>query len=127
MEKLIDTNIIIRIITNDNPELAKQAVKEIEGGRNIISHVILAETIYVLSSVYSYSRNSLKAISLFINHPNIYVENSELVHKTLEVFFNSSFSFQDCYLISQSVLEGKAIVTQDKKLKNYIEMLNKNS
>ena len=57
MSGFLDTSIIVRYLTGDPPQLAEQAAKIIDSDENLkISDVVLAETAYVLISVYKISR-----------------------------------------------------------------------
>jgi len=57
MSGFLDTSIIVRYLTGDTPELAEQAAKIIDSDEDLkISDVVLAETAYVLTSVYKIPR-----------------------------------------------------------------------
>jgi predicted nucleic acid-binding protein len=54
----LDTSIVVRYLTGDPPELAEKAAQIIDGEDHLqITDVVLAETAYVLTSVYSISRS----------------------------------------------------------------------
>ena len=73
----IDTSIIVRYFTNDPPLMAEAAIRLIDSDQPlIVSEVILAETAYVLSSVYEVSRAAIvDALSGFIQRRNISLLN----------------------------------------------------
>jgi len=53
MTAFLDTSIVVRYLTGDPPELAEQAAQIVDGGENLeVTDVVLAETAYVLTSVY---------------------------------------------------------------------------
>ena len=57
MSGFLDTSIIVRYLTGDAPRLAEQAAKIIDNDKDLkISDVVLAETAYVLISVYKIPR-----------------------------------------------------------------------
>lgn len=57
MSGFLDTSIIVRYLTGDTPGLAEQAAKIIDSDEGLkISDVVLAETAYVLTSVYKIPR-----------------------------------------------------------------------
>ena len=73
----IDTSVVVRYLTNDPPSMAEIAAKGIDSDQPLIlSEVILAETAYVLSSVYGIPRAAIvDALSRFIQRRNIHLLN----------------------------------------------------
>lgn len=63
----IDANILVRVLTNDPPDMAGQASALIESRTCFVSAVVLLETFFVLKSVYGHEKpkllESLKVIS----------------------------------------------------------------
>lgn len=58
MSGLLDTSIVVRYLTGDPPELAEQAAQVIDSEDGLqVSDVVLAETAYVLTSVYHFARS----------------------------------------------------------------------
>lgn len=54
----LDTSMVVRYLTGDPPELAEQAARVIDGVETLrITDVVVAETAYVLTSVYRVSRS----------------------------------------------------------------------
>ncbi|MEA3336284.1 MAG: PIN domain-containing protein [Chloroflexota bacterium] len=73
----IDTSVVFRYLTNDPPAMAAVAARLIDSDQPLIlSEVILAETAYVLSSVYDIPRVAVvDALSAFIQRRNIRLLN----------------------------------------------------
>lgn len=58
MSGLLDTSIVVRYLTDDPPELAEKAAQIIDGEEQLqITDVVLAETAFVLTSVYMIPRS----------------------------------------------------------------------
>ncbi len=58
MTGFLDTSIVVRYLTGDPPELAEKAADIVDGVEPLqITDVVLAETAYVLTSVYGISRS----------------------------------------------------------------------
>ena len=58
MSGFLDTSILVRYLTGDPSGLAEQAARLIDGGEELqVTDVVLAETAYVLTSVYRVRRN----------------------------------------------------------------------
>lgn len=120
MEKYLDTNILIRIITNDHPELAEKAIQEIGEGKVIVPDYILSETIYTLTSFYGYSRSEISRLIDFFNNEIFLLNNKEIFLRALERFGDSNIEFVDCWLLEESLAKSKKLVTFDKKLKKLL-------
>ena len=60
MSGFLDTSVVVRYLTDDPPDLAHQAASIIDGDADLwITDVVLAETAYVLSSVYQVQRDDI--------------------------------------------------------------------
>ena len=58
MSGFLATSIVVRYLTGDPSGLAEQAARLIDGGEELqVTDVVLAETAYVLTSVYRVRRN----------------------------------------------------------------------
>lgn len=60
MAALLDTSVVVRYLTGDPPSLAARAAGIIDGGEPLaVTDVVVAETAYVLASVYGVPRAEL--------------------------------------------------------------------
>lgn len=60
MSGLLDTSMVVRYLTGDPSELAERAARVIDGAEGLqVSDVVIAETAYVLMSVYGIPRSSV--------------------------------------------------------------------
>ncbi len=111
----IDTNYIIRYLTNDNIEMADIAENILMNEVVFISHEVLAEVVYVLEGVYSISKVEISdmVISL-ISFENINTLDEEITIKSFEIFKEKNIDFVDCLLCAYS--KNDTIKTFDKKL-----------
>jgi predicted nucleic-acid-binding protein len=60
----LDTNVIVRYLTQDDPVQAARATQAIEdaadrGDRLFLSHVVVCELVWVLESAYGYKRSQV--------------------------------------------------------------------
>ena len=69
----LDTSVAIRYLTDDQPELAERAARIIDGGDELlVTPAMIAETGYVLTSVYKLARDVVvDALVRFIRRDNI--------------------------------------------------------
>jgi predicted nucleic acid-binding protein len=60
MPSLLDTSVVVRYLTGDPPRLAVRAARIIDQGRELaLTDVVIAETAYVLSTVYRIPRDAV--------------------------------------------------------------------
>lgn len=73
MASLLDTSVIIRYLTGDPPRLAARAAQIIDGPETLaVPAVVLAESAFVLSSVYGVARPSLvDGLVAFVQKDNV--------------------------------------------------------
>ena len=73
MSGLLDTSILVRYLTGEPANLAEQAAQVIDHEEALqVSDVVLAETVYVLTSVYSVPREIVvDHLILFLQKENI--------------------------------------------------------
>jgi predicted nucleic-acid-binding protein len=96
----VDTNVLVRLATRDDPKQVAQAEEFVAKGA-WVSHLVLAETIWVLSAVYERTARDLAAaIEMFLNHRQLSVQDSETVSAALEHYRKKpSLGFSDCLVL----------------------------
>lgn len=122
--QLIDTNVILRCILNDVPEMSQRAATIIENGAYTKPEII-AEVVYVLRSVYSTPKEKIKSILHDVSEI-VQIESSESVLYAIDLFADTSLDFVDCLLVAYHVLNGENVFTFDKKLSKYLSVPAKN-
>lgn len=95
----VDTNILIRIITRDDAEQARRADAFIGRGA-WVSHLVLAETVWVLTKSYGRTTRQLaETIEVLLAHEHLRLEEPNVVESALAAFKNRpAIGFSD-YLI----------------------------
>ena len=75
--RAVDTNIIVRYLTGDEPEQASRARSAIDAGDVFAATTALLESEWVLRSVYGFSAGEVAAaLRAFVGLPGVSVENS---------------------------------------------------
>ena len=117
----LDTNVILRVILNDVPELTDKAIRLlVDDSRTfLIPEVAFCEIIHVLTKILNYTRvdavrETTKTLSAFYNL-------SYDLHIVTEVFndyvAHPGLSFEDCYLAYYATKNGaEPLWTFDQKL-----------
>lgn len=116
--RLIDTNVILRYVLNDNPEMTKQAVEVITSGAYTKPEII-AEAVYVLKGVYSMQKDKIREIIRNVSTV-IHIEDAECVLLAMDLYAAVSLDFVDCLLIAYHRINHESIFSFDKKLNKYL-------
>lgn len=116
--RAVDTNVLVRLLARDDSSQVKAAESFIEQGA-WISHLVLAETLWVLDSVYERSPAQLiKAIDLLLDHKQLAVQDADVVTAALAHFrARPSRGFSDCLVLEIARKAGHLpLGTFDKSL-----------
>ena len=96
----VDTNLLVRIATKDDAKQADDANRFITGGA-WVSHLVLAETVWVLGTGYDRTHSELvRAVEIFMSHEHLIIEEPEVVKAALSLYAeNVKISFSDCLIL----------------------------
>lgn len=103
---LVDTNIILRLILDDNPILSPKAriifEKIIEDKTKIfISLLTISETIFTLERSYKIPKTEIiKSLSQIFKLDNLTVEKQELIEQAFIYYLGKNISFPDSYYVA---------------------------
>ncbi len=118
MTVLLDTNIVIRHLTGDPPEMARRATQFLATEAELVLvDVVLAECVYVLQSVYEVDRPRIaEMMRAALAMPTISAD-AELFLRALEVYELDRLDFAEAYLVARAGLSGiAAIASFDKAI-----------
>jgi predicted nucleic-acid-binding protein len=95
-----DTNLLVRVLTGDDPNQVQAAEAFIAGGA-WVSTVVVAETVWVLGDSYEMNQRDLaRAIEMLLQQPNLVIQDSEAVAAALELFrARPTLGFSDCLIL----------------------------
>jgi predicted nucleic-acid-binding protein len=116
----LDANVLIRILIDD-PQSARQcaaARKLAEAADKVyVAQVVQIETVWVLESVYGFTRAEIAAAlnSLMINHSFV-LQHTRVFRDALGEFRAGSADFADCVILMQARAEHIDLATFDRKL-----------
>src|SRR5438093_13517953 len=98
--RAIDTNVLVRLITRDDPKQVAAAEAFVQKGA-WVPHLALAEATWVLSAVYELGAQEIStAIEMLLNHQDLTLQESDAVLAALENFRKKpSLGFSDCLLL----------------------------
>jgi predicted nucleic-acid-binding protein len=83
--RAIDTNVIVRFLTGDDPGQTARARKLVEGGGIFVPTSVLLETEWVLRSGYGFATGPLvRALRDFAGLPGVTLEDPRLAARALD-------------------------------------------
>jgi predicted nucleic acid-binding protein len=109
---LVDTNILIRHLTGDPPELAARATRLLEKvDELLLVDLVVAETVYVLESYYEQPRDRVATlVRAILGFPSVRVIDERLLRRALEVYELDRLDFAEAYLVASAEVTGVGTV-----------------
>ncbi len=114
----VDTNVLVRMLARDDARQARLADQFIAKGA-WISHLVLAEAMWVLDSVYARTPAQLAAaLRLLLAHETLVLQDADVVSAALDHFeVKPRLGFSDCLVLEIARKAGHLPVgTFDKLL-----------
>lgn len=108
MSAFVDTNILIRHLTGDPPAMAARASAYLQTESELLlTDLVVAETVYVLESVYDVSRTQVaEAMRSLIALVSVITVDPALLLRTLEIYEMDGVHFADSYLVACAETTG---------------------
>lgn len=104
--RAIDTNVLVRFLTKDDPEQYGRAKALIEGGNIFVATSVLLEAEWVLRSGYEYTRMDIViALRSFAGLPAITLENPTVAAQAL-AWSEKGMDFADALHLASSSLHS---------------------
>jgi predicted nucleic-acid-binding protein len=116
--RAVDTNILVRLITRDEPQQLTAAEAYISKGA-WVSSVVLAETSWVLESVYGLGYEQIATVvEMLLSHEQLSLQDPEVVSAALAQFRAATApGFSDCLIVEIARKAGHLpLGTFDKRL-----------
>lgn len=116
--RAVDTSVLVRLLSRDDEKQASSADTFVAKGA-WVSHLVLAETIWVLSAVYGLGHDRLgTAIEMLLNHEHITLQDPEVVARALAHYRKRpALGFSDCLVLEIARKAGHLpFGTFDRKL-----------
>jgi predicted nucleic-acid-binding protein len=121
--RAIDTNVLVRLLVRDDARQVAKSEAFVKGGA-WISHLVLAETLWVLDAVYDRSNAQIaQAVEKLLIHDDLVLQDEDVVAASLRHFrANVKVSFSDCMIIEIARKAGhKPVGTFDKTLAKILD------
>jgi predicted nucleic-acid-binding protein len=108
LSAFVDTNVLIRHLTGDPPEMAARATAALaEAEELLLADLVVAECVYVLESFYEVERERVAGLMrAAITLPSIKTVDSASLRRALEVYEVERLDFAEAYLVAQAEATG---------------------
>lgn len=97
--RAVDTNVLVRLVVRDDADQVRAAEEFVSKGA-WVSHLVLAETLWVLDAVFDRSPEQLTtAVDMLLNHKDLTMQDADVIAAALDLYRRrSAIGFSD-YLV----------------------------
>jgi predicted nucleic-acid-binding protein len=105
--RAVDTSVLVRLLTRDDDKQL-EAAEAFVASSAWVSHLVLAEAVWVLTSVYdSGPSETCSAVEMLLNHRDLTLQDPELVRAALGHYrTRPRLSFSDCLVLEMARKAG---------------------
>jgi predicted nucleic-acid-binding protein len=98
--RAVDTNVLVRLMTRDDPRQVAAAEAFVAPGA-WVPHVVLVEAVWVFVSVYGLEPAAVAtAVDMLLNHQDLTVQDGDVVTAALDQFrAKPAVGFSDCLVL----------------------------
>jgi predicted nucleic-acid-binding protein len=98
--RAVDTNVFVRLLTRDDAAEVSAAEAFVAKGA-WVSHLVLAETVWVLGTVYGLgTAETATTVEMLLSHEHLAIQDADVVASALERFREKpAVSFTDCMIL----------------------------
>jgi predicted nucleic-acid-binding protein len=98
--RAVDTNLLVRLLTRDDPKQVSKAEAFVEKGA-WVSQLVLAEATWVLSAAYDLDHAAIAtAVEMLLHHRTLTLQDADVVAAALAHYRRRpSLGFSDCLLL----------------------------
>jgi predicted nucleic-acid-binding protein len=102
-----DTNVLVRLLARDDAAQTAAAEDHIAAGA-WISHLVMAEAMWVLVSVYEVKPEKIAtAVEMLLQHKDLTIQDADVVAAALEEFrARPALGFSDCLILEAARKAG---------------------
>ncbi|MEA3467040.1 MAG: type II toxin-antitoxin system VapC family toxin [Thermodesulfobacteriota bacterium] len=112
----VDTNVIIRLLTQDDNEQFKKAKNFLKKNEIFVPDTVLLETEWVLRFAYDFNAQDISSgLRKFLGLPNVHVQNVNAAAQALE-WHDKGLDFADAFHLALSQ-HCTGIATFDRKFR----------
>ena len=126
--RLVDTNLIVRHLTQDHPRHSAIAAKLFAACDRgevtlIILPEVLAECVFVLDSFYGRSRGDIsRTLGSLISSPGVEIGDRAIRLDAFQRYGKSKLHLVDCVLAAAAAASGTAVASFDSGLRKFSDV-----
>lgn len=99
----LDTNVVVRYITHDDPTQTAAAVRTMDSlspdSPGFLSLIVIAELVWVLEVSYRFKKSEVeKVLETLLRSKELMIERAEIVWQALRKFSTTRADFADCLI-----------------------------
>ena len=120
--RAVDTNVLVRLIVRDDPAQVEKAESFVAHGA-WVSQIVLAETVWVLESVYGLDRAQVATVvAMLVEHDRLTLQDEDVIRGAHSAFERDrSVGFTDCLVVEAARRAGHLPVGTFDKAMSRIE------
>jgi predicted nucleic acid-binding protein len=129
MEKqILDANVLVRFLRDDHVEHSPRAralIARAEAGelRLVLLDAVVAEVVFVLTSVYNCTRRQVAdALLPFLNHGGIECAGAEVIADALRSFSSKKVDYMDCFLAAVAKSRDLPVASFDRDFRKFADI-----
>ncbi len=112
---IVDTNILVRLVVNDNPDQVARATRLLRSDSIFISKTVLLESEWVLRKAFSLPRESVfRSLAAITRLSNATLEDTDQFHRALEAY-RAGMDFADAMHLQGGPADAR-FASFDRKL-----------
>ncbi|MGH8284637.1 MAG: PIN domain-containing protein [Steroidobacteraceae bacterium] len=122
--RAVDTNVLVRLVARDDAGQVRAAEDFVSKGA-WISHLVLAETSWVLDAIFDRSPEQIAiAVDMLLNHKELTLQDSEVVAAALDLYRKRpALGFSDCLVLEIARKAGHVpLGTFDRNLAKLLDV-----
>jgi predicted nucleic-acid-binding protein len=98
--RAVDTNVLVRLVTRDDPRQVKAAEAFVAKGA-WVSHIVLVESMWVLTSAYDRGPSEIAtAVEMLLSHKHLTLQDPDVVVAALAHYLEEpATGFTDCLVL----------------------------
>ena len=127
MSAFIDTNVLVRHLTGDPPEMAARATAYLSRESELLlTDLVVAETVYVLESFYEAPREQVaESIRSLLAMSSVVAVDTALLLRSVEVYESERLDFAEAYLVACAESTGVNVIASFDKSIDRIGTVNR--
>lgn len=119
MSAFVDTNILVRHLVGDPPDMAARATAYLGSESELlVTDLVVAEMVYVLESFYEVSRQAIAtSMRSLLTLNSVVVVDAALLLRAIEIYEHDRLDFSEAYLVASAESSGvDAVASFDRSI-----------